>query len=80
MSTQRPYQSFDNIEQFQRVVSKAVKEQLGHYPWFVGVCMDDLDQFFPGKLDEAIEYAYCETLYWDAPNHGFDITMNAEEV
>lgn len=73
------YQPFNNdIDFFRGEVAKAVKAQLGHYPWYNDVAMNDIDQFFPNDFDEAVEYAACETLYHDAPNNGFDITMNAE--
>jgi len=73
------YRPFNNdIDLFRSEVSKAVKEQLGHHNWFTGVCLDDINQFFPNDVDEAIEYAVCETLFRDAPNHGFDLVMNTE--
>lgn len=56
-------------EQFREKILIAVKAKLEHEPWFRGVCLDDIDECFP-DLEEGIDMAYCNTLYWDAPNHG----------
>lgn len=57
-------------EEFRAVVITEVRAKLANEPWFKGVNMDDTDEFYPGDIDEAIETAYFNTMYWDAPNHG----------
>lgn len=60
-------------EEFRQAVINRVKEMLHDNKWFGGVCLDGIEEFFPNDLEEAITHAYCETLYWDAPNHGFEV-------
>jgi hypothetical protein len=59
-------------EQFRERVIAGVTTRLGKYDWFVGVCMENVDDCFP-DLTEAIEVALMDTMYWDAPNHGMDL-------
>lgn len=61
----------DQMDAFRQKVIVAVKSQLGKEHWFSGVHMDDVEEYFPDDLQGAIDHAYCNTLYWDAPNHGF---------
>ena len=44
---------------------KGVKARIGNEPWFRGVCFDGLDDAM--TLEQAIDHATTETIYWDSP-------------
>lgn len=60
-------------DEFRAVVINRVRAKLAKEPWFRGVNMDDTDEYYPHDIEGAVDMAYCNTLYWDAPNHGFDL-------
>jgi hypothetical protein len=64
-------------EEYREKVLAAAKAKLKDYPWFSGVCMDDVDECYP-DFEEGVNAAYCNTLVWDAPNMGFDLASNPE--
>ena len=57
------------LEEFRQKVIVAVGTRLNKHDWFNGVCMDNVDAAFP-DLEEAVESAVLDTVYFDAPNHG----------
>lgn len=60
-------------DEFVQKVVEAVKQEVGNEAWFQGVCLNDIDEYYEiGDLGGAITHALYETLYHDAPNHGFE--------
>ena len=57
--------------EFKARVTAAVRAKLGDAPWFRGVCLDGIDEY-ADDFDEAVANACGTTMYWDAPNYGFD--------
>jgi hypothetical protein len=52
-------------EEFRNRVAQLAREQLQHYSWFNGVCMDGIMDRYP-NLIEAVDHAVFETVYYDA--------------
>ena len=64
---------------FQDAVVDAVTIQLEGHDWFTGVCLEGLDEFYlRNDLPGAVEHAYCQTMYYDAPNYGLPLTFLEE--
>jgi hypothetical protein len=53
------------------VVSE-VRAIYGNEPWFKGVCLDGVREFWPYRFDEAVEHAANQTFYWDGLNYTLD--------
>jgi hypothetical protein len=52
-------------------VIKRVKQKLDKYSWFKGVNLDEIRELDDNQINEAVEIATYNTIYWDAPNNGF---------
>lgn len=69
-AVEQPKTEFRSVQEFVDFVVKAVALDLKQKPWFRGVCIDDLGQFYPDRLSEAIEHATDNTVMHDAPMRG----------
>ena len=58
---------FNTFEEFKDAVCAEVEKKIGKEPWFRGVCVDGLVEYFPRKFRCAVDYAYMNTSYHDAP-------------
>lgn len=68
-------------EDYRTKVCEIVRDRLKNKPWFRGVNMDEVNEAYrEGKsVEETASYVECNTMYWDAPNHGFEESDNDEE-
>ena len=57
-------------DEFQTAIINAVEQRFIDAEWFSGVCMDGWEQFYPDRLQEAIDHAGDETFLWDGPFYG----------
>lgn len=62
-----------SFTKLQKKVLQAVEARLKDEPWFLGISLDQMPKYddeiaadFNGTVDTII----CDTMYWDAPNHG----------
>lgn len=61
-----------NLGENQIKVLEAAKQKIGTEVWFRGICMDNFpsEQDCIKDFDGEVGGVVCETMYWDAPNHG----------
>ena len=67
------------MTELQEKVFNKAKENLQQYPWFSGICCDDMpsDDEIKENFDSAVTTIEMNTAYWDAPNF-FDLTQDWE--
>jgi hypothetical protein len=51
-------------ESFDTFVSRVVKEAKRQSK-YKSICVDNLRQFYPNQFNKAVEYAICNTAYWE---------------
>lgn len=54
-----------SLEDFKKEVVRQVKGKLNKFAWFNGVCLDDIEDFYPDKIKDAVSHAESESFYWD---------------
>lgn len=57
------------LEEYRAAVLAGAKKELEKASWFSGVCMDDVNEFYP-DVNEGVIHAIINTHYWDDPSFG----------
>jgi hypothetical protein len=61
-----------NLGENQIKVLAAANQQIKQEAWFRGICAGHVptEQECIEDFDGSVSSVVCETMYWDAPNHG----------